>query len=155
MPYNAMSDVSQSGGDLINQVRQRRRPKKEMPAQEVLIPIPISVGSLYKVLKFQQALDQVRRYHKQLSLCYVLPIFLTSRESHSIEILQQLYDYYGQLVCSPIRYSTQLPETPALGQTIFEYAPLSAAALDYDRLTEDVDYANERSIDSGSGTCVR
>jgi chromosome partitioning protein len=113
-------------------------------AQEVLIPIPVSVSSLYKVLKFQQTLDHIKKYNKQLSLRYVLPIFLTCRELHSIEILQQLYDYYGQLVCLPIRYSTQLPETPAFGQTIFEYAPLSAAALDYERLTENVDYTSVR-----------
>jgi chromosome partitioning protein len=108
-------------------------------AQEVLIPIPISVGSLYKVLKFQQDLDHIRNYNKQLSLCYVLPVFFNCRELHSMEILQQLYDYYGQIVCSPIRYSTQLPETHAFGQTIFEYAPLSSAALDYTRLTENIE----------------
>jgi chromosome partitioning protein len=121
-------------------------------AQEVLIPIPISVNSLYWVLKFQQAIEHIRRYNDQLSLGYVLPVFLNCKELYSIDILQQLYDYYGEVVCPPIRYSTQLPETPALGQTIFEYAPLSAAALDYQRLAENIEGANRkrhgRSVDN-------
>jgi chromosome partitioning protein len=56
----------------------------------------------------------------------------------SDEILQQLQSYFGDKTCAPIRYNVRLSEAPGHGQTIFEYAPASPGAEDYNVLTERI-----------------
>jgi chromosome partitioning protein len=60
------------------------------------------------------------------------------RVKKSDEILAHLRDHYPELVCEPIRYNVRLSEAPGYGQTIFEYAPTSTGAQDYQRLTERI-----------------
>ena len=47
-------------------------------------------------------------------------------------------DRISDLVCDPIRYSVRLSEAPGYGQTIFEYAPRSPGAEDYQKLAERI-----------------
>jgi chromosome partitioning protein len=71
-------------------------------------------------------------------LRYVLPTFLDRRVKKSVEILQQLFEAFGEAVCAPIRYSVKISEAPGFGQTVFEYAPKSPGAEDYRQLTERI-----------------
>ena len=73
-----------------------------------------------------------------LALRYILPTFMDRRVKKSQEILNQLQNYYGELICEPIRYNVRLSEAPGYGQTIFEYAPRSPGAQDYDALSERI-----------------
>lgn len=81
---------------------------------------------------------KIQKYHETLSLRYVLPTFLDRRVSKSEEILAQLRQYYGDLVCPAIRYNVRLSEAPGHGETIFEYASSSAGAEDYTTLTKRI-----------------
>lgn len=107
-------------------------------AEEVLAPVSLEVLTLQGLVDFQQNIQAVRKYHKELELRYVLPTFLDGRVKKSQEILEQLKAHYGQLLCQPIRYSVRLSEAPGYGQTIFEYAPGSTGAQDYQALTERI-----------------
>jgi hypothetical protein len=72
------------------------------------------------------------------ALKYILLTFLDGRVRKSQDILEQLQAHYGQQLCPPIRYSVRLSEAPGYGQPIYEYAPGSPGAVDYQRLTEKV-----------------
>lgn len=107
-------------------------------ADEVLAPVSLEVMTLQGLLEFSQSLAAIQRYQPQLSLRYVLPTFLDRRVRKSGEILAQLQSHYGSQLCQPIRYNVRLSEAPGYGQTIFEYAPRSPGAEDYQQLTERI-----------------
>lgn len=107
-------------------------------ANEVLIPVALEVMALQGLIEFIGALRSIQKYHDGLALRYVLPTFMDRRVRKSDEILGQLHGYYSELVCQPIRYNVRLSEAPGYGQTIFEYAPRSPGAQDYETLTERI-----------------
>jgi len=107
-------------------------------AQEVLCPVSLEVLTVDGLLEFQDNLAEIQKYHKKVSLRYILPNFLDGRVKKSGEIYRQLQDHFKKLVCSPIRYNVRLSEAPGYGQTIFEYAPSSPGAEDYNSLTERI-----------------
>ena len=63
---------------------------------------------------------------------------LEGGDAYTSEILAQLKAHYADVICEPIRYNVRLSEAPGYGQTIFEYAPRSPGAADYQRLTERI-----------------
>lgn len=107
-------------------------------ASEVLIPVSLEVMALQGLIEFVRSLAPIQKYHAELQLRYVLPTFMDRRVKKSEEILAQLHSYYAELACEPIRYNVRLSEAPGYGQTIFEYAPRSSGAQDYQRLTERI-----------------
>lgn len=107
-------------------------------AQEVLSPVSLEVMTLQGLTEFARSLGSIQRYHPDLCLKYVLPTFLDRRVRKSEEILEQLRSHYSEQVCQPVRYSVRLSEAPGYGQTIYEYAPHSPGAEDYQTLTERI-----------------
>jgi chromosome partitioning protein len=105
---------------------------------EILIPVSLEVMALQGLIEFAHSLSSVQVHHPALALRYIVPTFMDRRVKKSEEILGQLQSYYGDRVCDPIRYNVRLSEAPGHGQTIFEYAPRSAGAADYQRLTERI-----------------
>jgi chromosome partitioning protein len=105
-------------------------------ATEVLIPVSLEVLALQGMIEFVRSLGPIQKYHPGLTVRYVLPTFMDRRVRKSEEILAQLKEYYAALVCEPIRYNVRLSEAPGYGQTIFEYAPASPGAEDYQKLAE-------------------
>lgn len=107
-------------------------------AQEVLSPVSLEVMTLEGLTQFIQQVQAIQEFYQELELRYILPTFLDRRVKKSEEILRQLRAYFGQQLCQPIRYNVRLSEAPGLGKTIFEYAPKSAGAEDYQKLTERI-----------------
>lgn len=107
-------------------------------AGEVLAPVALEVMALQGLLDFSRNLESIRRYHDELQFHYVLPTFMDRRVRKSEEILAQLETYFGDRICAPIRYNVRLSEAPGYGQTIFEYAPRSYGAEDYQALAERI-----------------
>jgi chromosome partitioning protein len=107
-------------------------------AAEILIPVSLEVMALQGLIEFVRSLQAIQQYHPTLALRYVLPTFMDRRVKKSAEILAQLEGHYADLVCAPIRYNVRLSEAPGYGQTIFEYAPRSSGAEDYQGLTERI-----------------
>ena len=107
-------------------------------AHEVLIPVSLEVLALQGLIEFVRSLNSIQKYNPDLTLRYILPTFMDRRVKKSGEILGQMQGYYKELVCDPIRYNVRLSEAPGYGQTIFEYAPRSAGAEDYQRLAERI-----------------
>ena len=107
-------------------------------AREVLIPVALEVMALQGMLEFVRSLKSVQQYHPELDLRYIVPTFMDRRVKKSEEIFGQLRGHFQELVCDPIRYNVRLSEAPGYGQTIFEYAPRSSGAQDYQQLTERI-----------------
>lgn len=105
---------------------------------EILAPIALEVLAIGGLIDFQQRIAKARRYHDALTWRYLVPTFYDRRVAKSDEILGQLREHYGPIILDPIRYNVRLSEAPGFGQTIFEYAPRSAGAEDYQRLAERI-----------------
>jgi chromosome partitioning protein len=107
-------------------------------AEELLSPVSLEALAVMGLGEFTKSVEEVQRYRQGLALTYVVPTFYDRRVKKTEELLQQIQSYYGQLLCPPIRYSVRLSEAPGFGQTIFEYAPGSPGAVDYQKLTERI-----------------
>ena len=106
--------------------------------QEILAPVSLEVMTLTSLRDFTKSVANIQRYHAELTLKYIVPTFLDGRVKKSQEILDQLHVHYEPQLCQPIRYSVRLSEAPGYGQTIYEYAPDSPGAADYQQLTERI-----------------
>ena len=113
-------------------------------AQEILAPISLEPLAIKGLASFMQRIEDIQEHHAGLSLRYILPTFLDRRVRKSQEILEQLQGYAGEMLCQPIRYNVKLSEAPAHGLTIFEYAPHSSGAEDYQALTERIERDGKR-----------
>jgi chromosome partitioning protein len=107
-------------------------------AHQVLAPVSLEVLTLQGLIEFEQSLTAIQKYHPALNLAYILPTFFDRRVRKSAEILEQLHSHYGERVCAPVRYNVRLSEAPGYGQSIFEYAPHSPGAEDYQALVERI-----------------
>ena len=107
-------------------------------AHQVVAPVSLEVLTLQGLIEFEQSLNAIQKYHPALNLAYILPTFFDRRVRKSAEILEQLHSHYGARVCAPVRYNVRLSEAPGYGQSIFEYAPHSPGAEDYQALVERI-----------------
>ena len=107
-------------------------------ATEIIAPVALEAMALQGLAEFGHSLEAIGRYHKELSLHYVLPTAFDRRVRQSEGMLRQLQTHYGERVCAPIRYNVRLSEAPGFGQTIFEFAASSPGAQDYLALTERI-----------------
>ncbi|MBF0238034.1 MAG: ParA family protein [SAR324 cluster bacterium] len=107
-------------------------------AEEILCPISLEVMTLHGLSSFIKSVEAVQKYNKNLKLRYIVPTFLDGRVKKSVEILKQLEEFYPDRLCNPIHYNVRLSEAPGYAQTIYEFAPQSQGAIDYEQLTERV-----------------
>lgn len=106
--------------------------------KEVLTPVSLEVMTLQGLVEFLKALAAIQKYRKELALRYILPTFQDNRVKKTAGIMKKLESMYGPVLCSPIRYNSRLAESPAHGQTIYEFAPGSHGAHDYRELVRKV-----------------
>jgi chromosome partitioning protein len=112
-----------------------------LAAGEVYIPIAMTYLALEGVGQVMDAIEAVKRDldHSALLITGVIPTFFDGRTRLSKEILQSIRDYFGETVFEPpIRKNVKLDEAQSHHQSIFDYAPRSAGALEYESLVEEV-----------------
>lgn len=107
-------------------------------ASEVLTPVSLEVLTLNSLVEFVKSIEAVKRFNKNLNHCYVVPTFLDGRVKKSSEILSHLKKHFCAQICSPIKYNVRISESAGFGQTIFEYAPSSPGAKDYQKIVERI-----------------
>ena len=107
-------------------------------ADEILSPVSMEILTVSGLLYFQESIQAIQKYRPELDLSYILPTFMDGRVKKSEEILSQLRSYFGEKLCSPIRYSVRLSEAPGFGMTIYEYAPGSTGVEDYQAVVERI-----------------
>jgi chromosome partitioning protein len=105
--------------------------------QEILAPVGLEMLSVQGLLKFLERIRPILQLTNG-RLAYVLPTMLDKRLAQSAEILTQLHQELGAVVCEPIRIDVRLSEAPGHGESIFEYMPGGRGAVDYDKLTKRI-----------------
>ncbi len=109
-------------------------------ATHVVIPMQAEYLSLQGMAKLMEVIQLVqKRLNPALSVALVLPCMLDSRTNLTTEVLREIEQYFGaQLAKTRIRNNVKLAEAPSFGRTIFEHAPESNGARDYDALAAEL-----------------
>lgn len=102
-------------------------------AQEVLTPVNMESLTLASLAEFVKSLEAVKRFNSKLSHKYILPTFHDKRVKKSFEIMDQLNKHFPNNILDPVSYSARISESAGFGQTIFEYAPKTQGAKDYQK----------------------
>jgi chromosome partitioning protein len=106
-------------------------------ADAVLCPVACDYLSLVGV---RQVLRTIKHVNRLLShpvrLWGVLPTLFDARARICHEALATLREHFKDRCFEPVRLAIKVKEAPAQGKTLFEYAPGSSAASDYERVLE-------------------
>ncbi len=106
-------------------------------ADEVVIPVTCDYLALVGVKQVLRTLKDIERHlHHAVRISAVLPTFFDGRTRLSREVLGTLQGHFKHKCLEPIRQNTRLAEAPSYRKTIFEYAPSSNGAKDYNRVVD-------------------
>lgn len=107
-------------------------------ANEVLIPIQCETLSYRGVGQLLETVDEVRRFtNPELGVRGVVATMFDSRTNLGREVLAEVSRIYDlDLVGPPVRKSVRFAEAPAIGKTIFEYAPSTPGAEAYREIAD-------------------
>lgn len=105
----------------------------------LIVPISadyLSAKGAVQIDKTLQALEQVLK--RRVKRRYLLTRF-DGRRNMSLDVLRMAEEKFGGDVCrTRISENVSLAESPALNKTIFQHAPSSRGAHDYDTLLEEL-----------------
>lgn len=109
-------------------------------SSHVVIPMQAEYLSLQGMAKLMEVIQLVqKRLNPALAVSLVLPCMLDSRTNLSTEVLREIEQYFGtQLARTRIRNNVKLAEAPSFGRTIFEHAPESNGARDYENVADEL-----------------
>jgi chromosome partitioning protein len=106
-------------------------------ADEVIIPVTCDYLALVGVKQCVQTIKDVERHlHHSVRITGVLPTFYDARTRLAREAYTTLKQHFRGKCLEPVRQNTRLAEAPANRKTIFEYAPESHGARDYQRVVD-------------------
>jgi chromosome partitioning protein len=112
--------------------------------REVLIPVSLEIMTLHGLVEFFRNVAAIKKYREELAIRYLVPTFLDMRvKKKATKFMDKLEQHYAKYLCPPIRYNNILSQTPMYGKTIYEYAPGSKGAKDYQELIRNIT-GNER-----------
>ena len=108
-------------------------------ASEVIIPVGMDYLSLAAVKSVERTTAMIARaLSHDVQITGIVPTFVHARLAASREILSLLQGDWGEKVLPAIRVCSKLREAPKHQKTIFEYAPDSRGAADYEALTQAI-----------------
>jgi chromosome partitioning protein len=107
---------------------------------EVVVPVQSEYLALHGVRQLLDTIDQVKEiYNPNLIVGGVLICLHDNRKRLARQVAETIRSFFGDLVFTTvIRSNVSLAEAPAVGQTIFEYAPRSTGAEDYETLAMEI-----------------
>jgi chromosome partitioning protein len=112
---------------------------------EVLIPVTCDYLALVGVKQVLRTIKDVERHlGHAVRISGVLPTFYDGRTRLAREVLETLQGHFKHKCLEPIRLNTRLAEAPSHRKTIFEYAPTSHGADDYNRVCDWVSATSAR-----------
>jgi chromosome partitioning protein len=104
---------------------------------EVIIPVTCDYLALVGVKQVLRTIKDVERHlGHAVRISAVLPTFYDGRTRLAREVLETLQGHFKTKCLEPIRHNTRLAEAPSHKKTIFEYAPTSHGAADYNRVVD-------------------
>jgi chromosome partitioning protein len=121
-------------------------------ADEVVIPVTCDYLALVGVKQVLRTIKDVERHlHHAVRVSAVLPTFYDGRTRLAREVLETLQGHFKHKCLEPIRLNTRLAEAPSHKKSIFEYAPQSHGASDYNRVVDWV-IASSAAQDAAAAT---
>ena len=104
---------------------------------EVIIPVTCDYLALVGVKQVLKTVKDVERHlGHAVRISAVLPTFYDGRTRLAREVLETLQGHFKHKCLEPVRHNTRLAEAPSHKKTIFEYAPVSHGAADYNRVVD-------------------
>lgn len=106
-------------------------------ADEVVIPVTCDYLALVGVKQVLRTIKDIERHlNHAVRISAVLPTFFDGRTRLAREVLDTLQGHFKNKCLPPIRLNTRLAEAPSHRKSIFEYAPHSHGAHDYNRVVD-------------------
>lgn len=106
-------------------------------ADGILVPVACDFLSLVGVRQVIKTVKNVNSLlHHPVQIYGVLPTFYDARARICRDAWGTMKEHFGDRCFQPVRSTIKIKEAPAQGRTIFEYAPDSHAASDYQRVVE-------------------
>jgi chromosome partitioning protein len=103
----------------------------------IVVPVACDFLSLVGVRQVVKTVKNVNALlHHPVQIEGVLPTFYDARARICRDALDALKEHFGDRVLPPIRSAIRLKEAPAQGKTIFEFAPESHPAQDYEQVVD-------------------
>ena len=104
---------------------------------EVIIPVTCDYLALVGVKQVLRTIKDVERHlGHAVRVSGVLPTFYDGRTRLAREVLETLQGHFKHKCLEPVRLNTRLAEAPSHKKTIFQYAPISHGAADYNRVCD-------------------
>lgn len=109
-------------------------------AEEIILPVRSEVWSYEGVEQILHSMNEMQEvFGYQPAILGALPTMVDGRYNLSREVRELLLESFGEeRVLPPIRTDSNILNSQKLNQTIFEFAPRSRGAEDYERLADIV-----------------
>jgi chromosome partitioning protein len=118
-------------------------------ADGIVVPVACDFLSLVGVRQVIKTVKNVNSLlHHPVQIHGVLPTFYDARARICRDAWGTLKEHFSERCFQPIRSTTRIKEAPAQGKTIFEHAPKSDAALDYQRVVDRL-ITGHAALDAG------
>ncbi len=110
-------------------------------AREAYIPMPMHFLAMEGLAEMMRLIYMINaRWNPKLRLQGIIPTFFNKNTRIAREICREIIQTFGKDKLMPgIRMNVSLAEAPGSGNTIFEYAPKSIGAMDYDLLADRIE----------------
>ena len=108
-------------------------------AEELVIPVSMDYLSMLGAQQIVESIAFLRRFFdRSPKLVGIIPTFFDQRTNISSEVLAALNEAYRDIcpTLPAVRIDTRLQQAVAKHKTIYEYAPSSRAAQDYDHILD-------------------
>lgn len=110
---------------------------------EMIMPVGTSGDDMISFAHFQGMLEQVQEEREEtnlggLDVVYVLPTRYQKISNEATLMVEKIKQFMPDQACEPVRELTKLKECGRKGRTIWEHAPKSNAALDYQMFVDKV-----------------
>lgn len=106
-------------------------------ADHLIVPVSCDYLSLIGVKQVLKTLNNINKVLLHpIQILGILPTFYDVRNNISDESIKTLRGYFHDKVMPPVRVNTRLKEAPRHKQSIFEFAPGSRGASDYERIVD-------------------
>jgi chromosome partitioning protein len=108
-------------------------------AREVFIPLQTEFFALQGMTRLIEVVDLIRgRLGHAVEITGIIPTLYDTRTNLSREVDAEIRAYFGTKVfASVVHQNIKLAEAPSHGKHIFEYAPDSRGALDFEALAKE------------------
>lgn len=124
-------------------------------ADEVVVPVTCDYLALVGVKQVLRTIKDIERHlHHAVRISAVLPTFYDGRTRLAREVLETLQGHFQAKCLEPIRMNTRLAEAPSHRKTIFEYAPQSNGAEDYNRIVDWLIHTTAQQTSAQEGTAA-